>query len=126
MKVGRWLVLLGSVLLMATAVVHTLVYNGVSEAVGRSGLNPMYSAAFRGFFLLFGLQLALLAVLFVVMAWMHGGQRFMPLAALIPLTETILLVHFVGWFAGTEMLASGTACVVAGAAVLWNRKAGRD
>jgi uncharacterized membrane protein len=127
MRIGRWLVVLGSVILMATAVAHTLAYKGVSEAIGKSGLSGLYSAGSRGFFLQFGLQLALLAVLFVVMAWMSGGKRILLLAAVIPLSETFLLVHFVGWFPGTELLAGGTACVLAGAILLRPLgEAGRD
>lgn len=118
MNLGRWLAVLGSVILMATAVAHTFAYKGVSEAIGRSGLSDLYGAGCRGFFLQFGLQLALLAVIFVVMAWMPGGKRILLLAALIPLSGTFLLVHFVGWFLRTELLAAGTVCVLAGAILL--------
>ncbi|HEV2489575.1 MAG TPA: hypothetical protein VGT03_07190 [Candidatus Acidoferrales bacterium] len=118
MNLGRWLVVLGSVILMATAVLHTIAYKGISEAIGKGGLSATLSGGLRGFCLLFGLQLAFLTVLFVMMAWMPRGKGILIFAALIPVSETILLVHFVGWFPGTEMLAAGAVGVFAGAILL--------
>jgi hypothetical protein len=118
MNLGRGLVVLGSAILLVLATLHGLSYGTDNGEIAKSNLRSNLADGFRGLYLAYSAQLVILSILFVVLAWKPGGKTLLLLASMIPLSEFLVITPFMGWFLGTELLAAGTACLLAGVLLL--------
>lgn len=117
MNLGRGLVVLGSAILLLLAVLHALSYGTDSGEIAKSNIPSNLAGGFRGLYLAFSAQLVILSILLVLLAWKPGEKTLLLVASLIPLAEFLVIVPFMGWFLGTQLLAAGTACLLVGALV---------
>jgi hypothetical protein len=117
-KVGRWLIVAGSVVLLLSALFHGSGYAKVTGAVAKSDAAPQLVAAFKALWLMFSFHLVVLSAVFVVASRTAKAKRLVLLCTLIPASDTILLFHFAGVFIGTIALAVATLLFLAGGFLL--------
>ena len=118
MKIGRWLIVAGSVVLFLTALLHGSGYLQVSRALETSGMKPFLTGGFKALWLMFSIHVLVLGAVFIVASRIPKGRELVLLCTLIPACDTILLFHFVGVFIGTIALAVATLLFLAGGLLL--------
>lgn len=100
-KAGKWLVWIGSVLLVLTSFMHLYGYTFTTSLFAGTGVHSDVIGAYRALSLGFFFTLLLLAPVFLLLTGMPGGRRIALIAVLIPLADVVLMFHFLGLFAGT-------------------------
>ena len=118
MRVARWLVVMGSVILFCTAFVHLSGYSSVTHALQNTGARSFILNGFKALWLMFSIHLVLLSAVLVVASRTPRGKTLVLLCLLIPASDTVLLFHFIGLFIGTILLASATVFLIAGGLLL--------
>lgn len=118
MKLGRCLVLAGSIVLFAGALLHLLGYSRVVPVLVGSGLNPTILGAFKAVWLAFSVQFLVLAPGLIWISRRFAARSLLLYLALIPVIDAVLMYHFVGLFIGTYMVAGGALLLLAGAWIL--------
>jgi len=125
-RVGRILVVLGSIVLFASAAVHWFAaYPGISKALGASNLNAGLPAALRAVFLLVGWDWVVVAVVALLAAFTETSLRkiLVLICGLAVLAETALTLAFIGIFVGNEMIGSAAVLLIIGGVLLQNSPA---
>jgi hypothetical protein len=117
-KIGRWLIVAGSVVLFLTALLHGSGYLQVSRVLETSDMKPFLTGGFKALWLMFSIHLLVLSAIFIVAGLTPKGRRLVLLCTLIPACDTTLLFHFVGVFIGTIALAVATLLFLAGGLLL--------
>ena len=117
-KIGRWLIVAGSVVLFLTALLHGSGYLQVSRALETSGMKPFLTGGFKALWLMFSIHVLVLGAVFIVASRIPKGRELVLLCTLIPACDTILLFHFVGVFIGTIALAVATLLFLSGGLLL--------
>ena len=118
MRAARWLILGSSIVLLLAAVLHANGYRGVSGMVQAGIADASVVSALKVVWLSMFVSQVVLAVVVVAASTIADGKRIILLAAMIPLADTALLMHFVGIFIGTILLALATVLLVAGGLLL--------
>jgi len=117
-KAARVLVAFGSVVLLAGAALHSmLAYPSVSAALAASNLSHSLQSAMRAVFLLVGWDWIVIAMIVLFAGFTETMLRRIVIlfcgAAL--LVQTGIMLRFLGWFTGSEMIvAAGLLIVSAG------------
>ncbi len=114
MRTAKWLIVMGSIVLLATAVLHSTGYREVTEAIQATGAKPLLVSSVKALWLMFSIHLFVLSAVFVSAISVAGARRVILVAAAIPLADTVLLFHFVGIFIGTIALATATVLFLLG------------
>jgi hypothetical protein len=124
-RVARYLVIAGSLMLFASAGIHSFAaYPSVSAAIDASNLVPIMKTALRTLFILAGWHwfvMGLLALLAVLRAWPSRK----PIAIFLGVAlvgETLLTLAMIGPFIGDEMLGAAAVLVLAGGVLLGERR----
>lgn len=118
MRLARWLIVAGSVVLLLTALVHGSGYEKISHEVETSAIKPFLIGGFKALWLMFSIHLLLLSAIFIAASQTPKGRRLVLLCTLIPASDTMLLFHFVGVFIGTIALAVATLLFFVGGFLL--------
>ena len=118
MKIARWLIVAGSVVLFLTALLHGFGYLQVSRVVETSNMKPFLTGGFKALWLMFSIHLLVLGAVFIAASRIPKGRGLVLLCTLIPACDTILLFHFVGVFIGTIALAVATLLFLSGGLLL--------
>ena len=111
------LVVLGSVVLLAAAVIHYLLaYPEVLLATRASNLDPPFQLAFRTVFLLVACDWVAVAVIALVAALKETRVRkpLVLLCASALMVSTGISLHLLGWFLGDEMLVTAGLLMACG------------
>ncbi len=127
-RAARILVVLGSIVLFASAALHSLAaYPNVSSALGGSNLSAPLQAALRAVFLLVGWDWIVIAVVALLAAFTEAKWRKMLVlfCALALLVETGLTLAFIGVFLGNELIGSAALLILSGALLFENGDSGR-
>jgi hypothetical protein len=117
-KAARVLVAFGSVVLFAGAALHSiLAYPIVSAALAASNLSHSLQSALRAVFLLVACDWIAIAIIVLIAGFTETMLRRIVIlfcgAAL--LVQTGIMLRFLGWFTGSEMIvAAGLLIVSAG------------
>jgi hypothetical protein len=93
-KIARWLIVVGSVVLFLTALLHGSGYAEISRVVEMSGMKPFLIGAFKALWLMLSIHLLVLSAIFIVASQTPKGRRLVLLCTLIPAFDTVLLFHF--------------------------------
>ncbi len=117
-RIARWLIVAGSVVLFLTALLHGSGYVQISSALENSAMKPFLIGGFKALWLVFSVHLVVVSAVFIVASLTPKGRRLVLLCTLIPACDTILLFHFVGVFIGTVALAVATLLFLAGGLLL--------
>jgi hypothetical protein len=116
----RAIVALGSVVLIATAAFHASGYTAVAGALNRTALNYFLRGGLRGLWLMFSIQLVVVAILCLAVAWRPQNQTRMVIffCCLLLGLETWLLYWSVGFFIGEVLLGVTLVCYLLAAILL--------
>ena len=118
MKLARWLILLGSVVLFCGGLLHLIGYKFVIPLIANTGVDAKVVGAVKCVWLVFSVQLLILSPAFVWISRRPGARPLLLFLALIPLIDGILMYYFVGSFIGSNMVAAGTVLLLVGAWLL--------
>lgn len=118
MRIARWLIVAGSLVLFLTALLHGSGYAEISRVVEKSDMKPFLIGGFKALWLMFSIHLLVLSAIFIVTSQTPKGRRLVLLCTLIPAFDTMLLFHFVGVFIGTVALAVATLLFLVGGFLL--------
>ncbi len=106
-KGARILVALGALVLIAGALLHCIAaYPKVSTAVQASDLGAPLQGALRTVFLLVGWDWIVIAIIMLISAFTVTKLRkiIVLLCGLALLATAALMLVFLGWFAGTDII----------------------
>ncbi len=118
MKMARWLIVAGSVILFGTALFHASGYNGVARAIEASGAKPFLVSAVKGLWLMFSAHLIILSLIIVAASRSSHARWLVLLCAVMPVADALLLLRFAGVFAGTILIAVAAMLFIAGGLLL--------
>jgi hypothetical protein len=117
-KAARVLVAFGSIVLLAGAALHSmLAYPSVSAALAASNLSYTLQSAMRAVFLLVGWDWIVIAIIVLFAGFTETMLRRIVIVfcGVALLVQTGIMLHFLGWFTGSEMIvAAGLLIVSAG------------
>jgi|SRR6516162_6998520 hypothetical protein len=123
MTLPRWLILLASIVLFAAGVLHMIGYFHLVPALAKSGIDPGVLGALKCVWIVFTVELVILAAAFLWLSRRAGTRSLVLYLALIPVIDAILMYYFVGSFIGSNLVAGGSVLLLAGA---WLLPRGRD
>jgi hypothetical protein len=119
MTLARWLILLGSLVLFAAALLHVIGgFFYLIPALVKAGIDPRLVATVKCVWLVFTVELVLLTPAFVWISRRPDGRSLLLYLALVPLIDGVLMYYFVGPFIGSNMVAGGTLLLLIGAWLL--------
>jgi len=117
-KAARVLVASGSVVLLAGAALHSmLAYPIVSAALAASNLSGSLQSAMRAVFLLVAWDWIVIAIIVLFAGFTETMLRRIVIVfcGVALLVQTGIMLRFLGWFTGSEMIvAAGLLIVSAG------------
>ena len=110
MKLARWLIVIGSLLLLFGAVLHSYGYRFVMPTVAASNIGPGLLSVFKALWWVFSVQSALLCPVIIRASRLPNGRGVVLLSALIPAAVAIVGFCFLGVFPGSVI--NGLAAVL--------------
>jgi hypothetical protein len=115
-KVARFLTGLGCLLLVASAIIHSLVYMKTSRAVGASNLPAVLQSVFGVAFLSMAWNWVVLAIIAWLAVLRETALRrpLVLICGLAVLIQAIFTVPFVGFFIGNEMIGAASVLILCG------------
>jgi hypothetical protein len=118
LKHARWLVLIGALLLLLGALLHSYGYKFVAPAMAATNSPPALLAAFKTLWLAFSIQAALLCAVIIWASRLPQGRALVLLCSAIPAAISILMFWFLGAFIGSIMMGLATVFLVVGGFLL--------
>lgn len=118
MKLASWLILLGSMVLFASGLLHLLGYPYIFPLLVKAGVEAKVIGAIRALWPAFTVQFVVLSVAFVWISRRPQGRNLILFLCLIPLIDAILMYSLVGPFIGSNLVLAGTVLVLIGAWLL--------
>jgi hypothetical protein len=116
-KAARTLVVLGSIVLIASAALHCFAgYPGFSQAIGAANVNASLIAVSRTVFLLVGWDWFVIAAIVLIAALTKTriGKPVVVLCGIALLVSTAICLRFIGPFIGDEMLGGAAVFILLG------------
>jgi len=120
-KAALILTALGCVVLLAGATLHVIEgYPRVVSGGTGSNLSPGLQSAFRTVFLLVGWDWILAGIIVLIGSFSATklGKAIVLICGLSLLGHTAIMVHFLGWFVGAQMIFAAGLLVICGGALL--------
>ena len=118
MKAARVLVVIGTLLLLAVAMLLAYGYRFVMPVLAGTNIPPELLRAIKGLWLAMSVQLVLLCLVIVWASRLPNGRTLVLLCTLVPAAVTILLYCFVGVFIGSIGFTLATVLLAAGGFLL--------
>jgi hypothetical protein len=116
MKLARLLILLGSIVMFAGALLHILGgLKGVFPILLKAGVDPRIAGAIKCVWLVVSAHGLLLAPALVWISRRHDTRSLLRYLVLIPAVDAVLMYCFVGFFAGFYIVATSALLLLAGA-----------
>ena len=116
MKLARQLILLGSIVMFAGALLHILGgLRGVFPVLANAGMNPRIVGAIKCVWLVVSAHGLLLAPALVWISRRPDARSLLRYLVLIPVVDAVLMYCFVGFFAGFYIVATSALLLLAGA-----------
>jgi len=116
MKLARLLILLGSIVMFAGALLHIVGgLSGVFPVLAKSGMDPRVAGAIVCVWLVVSAHGVLLAPAIVWISRRPGTRSLLRYVALIPVVDAGLMFHFVGFFSGFYIVSACALLLLAGA-----------
>jgi len=122
-KAARILVAMGSIVLFASAALHSLAaYPRLSTALGASNLSVHLQESLRAVMLLVGWDWIVIAIVALLAAFTETKLRkiLVLFCGLAVLVETALALAFIGVFVGNELIGSAAVLLMVGGLLLQN------
>jgi hypothetical protein len=120
MNPGQWLISAGCIVLVGTAMYHMAPYESMGHAMGATNASPVLIAEMKALWLMFALQLIILAVVAFSASRFPSApaRQLILLCSLMPLLGIPLLLKFLGMFPGIILFAVVCLCFWVGAYLL--------
>jgi hypothetical protein len=100
MKTGRWLTVIGSVILFLTGIGHGTRIVQLQTMIAESGMKAPLAAILKGCWLVFSGEMVALAVIAVVASRLPRGGSIVLICGATMIANAALLLGFVGLFFG--------------------------
>ena len=116
-KAGRILVVLGGIVLFASAAVHSVAYyKTLSPTLSASNLSAPMDAALRAVFVMVGWDWIVIAAVALLAAFTETKLRkiLVLFCGVAVLVQTGLTLAFIGVFLGNEMIGSAALLIICG------------
>ena len=114
MKIARWLTLLGSLVLIGSAIFHLTVYTSVLRWIEAAAIRPPLDGVLKALWLTFSvLLLGLAAIALLACGMGRGGWVVLSCGATTGVTA-LLLLRFLGPFIGFYLLTVVTVLFLVG------------
>jgi hypothetical protein len=115
MKFVRWLTPMGSFLLLASSIFHASGYSRLVHRIDAGAmLPPPLDGIMKASWLLFSVEMFFLAAIAFLARDMERGGRIVLLCGACIGVSALLLLRFLGGFAGVYLLAAVTLLLVLG------------
>jgi hypothetical protein len=119
MKLGRLLILLGSIVMFVGALLHIVGGSlGVFPVLAKAGIEPRIAAAIKCVWLVVSAHGLLLSPALVWLSRRQGTRSLLRYLALIPLVDAVLMFYFVGFFPGFYLVAASALLLLTGSWLL--------
>lgn len=115
MKAGRWCTGIGSVVLFVVGILHALKFTQLEGMIQASAIKPPLGGIAKGSWLIFSGEMMAMAVIALVGSGIPRGERIVLLCGLVMALNAVLLVKFVGVFAGVYITVFVMILFLAGA-----------
>ena len=103
---------------MRRSAAHLIGYKFLIPDLVKAGVDPAIVGAVKAVWLAFSVEFVVLSPVLVWISRRTGLRPLLLYLALIPVTDFILMYHFVGLFIGTYIVAAGSLLLVIGAWLL--------
>lgn len=116
-KVARSLAGLGCFILLASTALHLAgAYPRISTGLTASNLNAGLQSALRAVFLLIGWDWIVIAIIALIAAFTEARIRksLVVFCGAALLVQAIVMVRFIGWFIGADMILASALLILAG------------
>jgi len=125
MKLARLLILLGSIVMFAGALLHIVGGSlGVFPVLAKTGMDARVAGAIKCVWLVVSAHGVLLAPALVWISRRPGTGSLLRYLALIPTVDAVLMFRFVGLFSGFYIVAGCAVLLLAGAWLMPSEEAG--
>jgi hypothetical protein len=118
MKLAHWLILLGSIVLFASGLVHLLGYPHIFPVLVSAGVDLRLIGAIKTLWLSFTVEFVILSPAFVWISRLPRGRNLLLFLTLIPLMNAFLMYYLIGPFIGAHMVLAGALLLLLGAWLL--------
>ena len=119
MTLPRWLILLGSIIMFAGALLHIVGGSlGVFPVLVKAGVDPRVAGAVKCVWLVVSAHGILLSPALVWISRGQGTRALLRYLAFIPLVDAVLMYYFVGPFSGAYIVTASALLLLAGAWLL--------
>ena len=116
MKLARLLILLGSIVMFAGALLHIVGGSlGVFPVLAKTGMDARVAGAIKCVWLVVSAHGLLLAPALVWISRRPDTRSLLRYLVLIPVVDALLMYCFVGFFAGFYIVATSALLLLAGA-----------
>jgi hypothetical protein len=115
MKLARLLILLGSIVLFVSGLLHLLGYPHISPPLVKAGVDAKLISAIKALWLAFTVQFVVVSAVLVWLSRRPQGRNLIFFLCLIPLIDAVLMYLQVGPFIGSYLVSAGTVLVLIGA-----------
>ena len=125
MKLARLLILLGSIVMFAGALLHIVGGSlGVFPVLAKTGMDARVAGAIKCVWLVVSAHGILVAPALVWISRRPGTRSLLLYLALIPTVDAVLMFRFVGLFSGFYIVAGCAVLLLAGAWLMPSEEAG--
>ena len=116
----RYCMLIGALALAGVGLFYFVSYVGVAIALNNSGMQPFYKDSIRALWLAFGVQAALFALLYLLVAYRPRAvsREVIVICGLLQVAESVLLFSLAGSPLAVGLLGVAALFVLLGS-VLW-------
>ncbi|MGB8768497.1 MAG: hypothetical protein WCC92_02710 [Candidatus Korobacteraceae bacterium] len=118
MKGARWLVLIGSLLLLFGAILHLYGYAFIMPRVAATNASPEILNVFKALWWSLSVPGIVLCPVIIWASRMPGGRGLVLLCTVIPAATGILLFCYLGWFIGSIIFSVVTVLLLVGGLML--------
>jgi len=115
MKLARLLILLGSILLFASGLLHLLGYPYIFPPLVKAEVDAKLIGAIKALWSAFTFQFVVVSPALVWLSRRPQGRNLILFLCLIPLINAILTYLLIGSFVGSYLVSAGTVLVLIGA-----------
>ncbi|HXD37190.1 MAG TPA: hypothetical protein VN624_11080 [Rhodanobacter sp.] len=110
-RAARILCVIGSILLLVTAVLHGTGYYAISGAISRSSASAFLKHVVPGLWVHFSMHLVVLAAFGLVLAFsLHRTRSLVALLALAVAADAAWAFSLAGFFVGVALLIAAALC----------------
>jgi hypothetical protein len=118
MKIARWLIVIGSLLLLFGAILHLYGYIFIMPRVAATNPGPEILNVFKALWWSLSVPGIVLCPVIIWASRLPNGRGLVLLCAVIPAATGVLLFCFLGWFIGSIVFSVATLLLLVGGLIL--------